>query len=230
MIPRIGYDDNLGFPRDFSETIPCELVAYHELSEMIAAFEEGKLWSFFTPAGTLPYLNQGVILAQARLQPAIQAELVTTKAIAISDLNTQTLGRINPYCTTSFWGALIALMPYFSPGTVLQFKETNGFYDLLQQTALKNVDGAMVWNRILKKFPDEADKVHILLTQKNLPPPILYGQSNEQQTLIEKITHFITKDSQFFFGGFKEPDDLLLDPFIANMKNAKEHFVIRELH
>ncbi|KTD14784.1 hypothetical protein Lgra_0487 [Legionella gratiana] len=229
MSLRIGYDDNLGFPRDFTKAVPCELIAYHQLSKMITAFDKEKLWGIFTPAGTLPYLKQGVILAQACLQPAIQADFVTPKNLSILDLNTQVLGRINPYCTTSFWGLLIALMPHFPKGTILEFKETNGFYDLLEQTTLGNVDGAMVWNRILKKFPDKADKVHVLFTQKNLPPPILYVQSHESQ-LIEKITRFTTQDKQFLFSGFKKPDDLLLGPFIDNMKNVTSHFIIQKSH
>jgi hypothetical protein len=36
---QIGYDDNLGLPKDFATTFHCEIAPYHDLGKMITAFE-----------------------------------------------------------------------------------------------------------------------------------------------------------------------------------------------
>ncbi len=50
-------------------------------------------------------------------------------------------------------------MDFLPQFTVLKFKDTNGFQDMLHKTATKFLDCAMVWDIILKQNPDDANKV-----------------------------------------------------------------------
>lgn len=227
---KIGYDDNLGLPSDFSSSVGCETVAYHELADMITAFKQEEIWGMFMPAGTLPYLEEGEIVAQAifssQHKVVLQSNFVSTKPISMPDLPMLTLGRINPYCTTSFWAPLIHLMRVFPKDTILAFEETTGFQDLLHKTATGKIAAAMIWEFILNRTPGDAKEVHELFYKSDLPTPIIFGRPGEQSKLKEKITHYTTQDSDCFFRGFREPEPKVLEPFIADMKTASEHFQI----
>ena len=104
---KIGYDDNLGLPGDFSEALDCELIAYHDLGNMISAFERKILFAVFVPTGTLPYLSKYEILTQALIGieqiPTLQTKFIALEPIAITEIPNQVIGRVNRYCTTSFW-------------------------------------------------------------------------------------------------------------------------------
>ena len=226
----IGYDDNLGLPKGFSETLGCDVAPYHILTPMLEDFAEGKLSAIFIPSGTLPYVKEYKILSQALLGPEskinLQTNFVTGEPISIEDLPNITIGRVNKYCTTSFWAPLIYLKDFLPKNTIFKFQDTNGFKDMLVKTAEKKIVSSMVWDIFLIQNPNLANKVHQLFTKDDLPCPVLCAKENFPQNLIEKINQFKSNDSQAFFNGFQTPNIPFIQSFLEDIKKASAHFAI----
>lgn len=226
----MGYDDNLGLPDDFSASIGCEIQAYHDLNEMIQAFEQGSLAAMFIPAGTLPYLKNYELLAQSLFGPqqkiVLQTNFVTVKEISISQIPQMKIGRVNQFCTTSFWAPQIYLMQFLPQNTALTFVNTNGFPDMLHKTAEEIVDCSMVWDIIMQQHPEDTDKVHELFHLANLPSPVIVGPVGGGAGVKEKLDRYISQDSRSFFRGFKAPDLGAIGEFLLAIKKAEQHFKI----
>lgn len=225
---KFGYDDNLGLPADFAEKAGCQLAAYHNLEELIRAFESGKLDAIFIPAGTLPYLQHYEIAAQAILgaekNQTLKSTVVSTHHITASDIPTLTLGAINPYCTSSYWAPMIYLMHHLPAGTKISFAYAKGFFDLLQQTAQKKMDCAMVWDVILKLKPDDAKQVQEYFSLDNLPTPVIIAKSGV--TLPSSMINYVSHDPHFFFAGFKAPELENINHFLGEVERARGYFVV----
>lgn len=227
----LGFDDNLGLPLVFLEQSNLKTKPYHDLSSMLSDFKNEVTQLIFTPAGTLPYINRYYeLIAQASFRLGdtnrITAHLVTAGEISLSDVTESKIGRINPYCTTSFWGLLIYLLDKTKKGTTIDFIETNGFQDLLIKTANKEVDVAMVWDIVSDTNPDVAKKTHSLGIKHDLPTPVIIANTPIPESLINKITHFksATDVENLFFNGFMEVDLDLLSGFREQMALAATHF------
>lgn len=225
----IGFDDNLGLPQDFADKINLKTRSYHDLTRMLQDFESDSLSLAFIPAGTLPYLSVDFnIVAQASfgLEYAnrLRSKLVTAKDLTLTDLVRSKLGRVNQYCTTSFWAPLIYFMGRSKQGTSIDFIDTNGFQDLLIKAADQKIDGAMVWDLILENNPDATNKVHELGTKDDLPTPIIITKSNFPDTLKNKIISFKSHDKNSFFNGFTAVDLDLINDFREQMILASKHF------
>lgn len=230
---KIGYDDNLGLPEDFAAYMGCEIVAHHDLAHLLQAFNQKQLDAIFVPCGTLLALNNAdyKIISQSILAITnglhLITEFVTTKSIEINQLMHFVIGRVNAYCTTSFWGPLIYLMKELPKDTELQFENTNGFQDLLDKTATGKVDCAMVWKLFMRNNPQEAAKLHQLFAEEDLPTPVMLANYQFTQPLIEKLNQFKTTDKKAFFNGFQVPDMNNIQRFIKNMEVAKAYFRIK---
>lgn len=227
---KIGYDDNLGLPNDFADTIGCNLVAYHDIGKMIAALENQTLAAIFIHAGTLPYLKNCKIVAQSLYGPlgqlTLQSNFVSASSISISNINHLVLGRVNEYCTTSFWAPLIYLMKILPQHTTLTFKNTNGFKDMLHKTAGKKLDCSMVWDIILKQNPQDTAKVHELFHKNDLPTPIIVTQTDLPDDIRQKLINFRSTDHHSFFIGFQKPNLIAINQFIAAMQKTTNYFTV----
>lgn len=95
----VGYDDNLGLPNDFITTMDCNIQPYHDLGEMLQAFDTNDLAAIFIPSGTLPYVKNFQILAQALMgsenKKLMQSNFVSTENISTSDIPNLSIGRVN---------------------------------------------------------------------------------------------------------------------------------------
>lgn len=226
----IGYDDNLGLPSDFRLAIGCDIISYHNLAEMIKDFNEQKLLGIFIPSGTLPYLDNYEIISQATFgsnhKLTLQTNFVSTKNLSLLNIKTSTIGRVNKYCTTSFWAPLIYLMDFIPKHTLLKFEDTNGFQDLLFKTAEGQIDCSMVWDIILQENPDAANKVHQLFNKNDLPTPVLIGRPGFPSNIKEKINHFKTTDIKAFFNGFQPADIRGINQFQQAIQKSIQYFNI----
>ena len=224
---KFGYDDNLGLPADFAEKVGCEIVAYHELDELIRAFTNGDLDAIFTPAGSLPYLQHYEIAAQATLgvdkKQMMKSTLVSTQTITTNDIPTLTLGAINPYCTSSYWAPMIYLMNHLPAGTTLTFKFADSFTDLLHQTAQNKIDCAMVWDDILQLKPDDAKQVQEYFSLDDLPTPVIVVRPGVM--LPGSMINYVSSDKEFLFAGFKAPGLENINNFLQVVNAARKHFV-----
>lgn len=225
---RIGYDDNLGLPADFSEKIDCEITPYHELGNLVSAFENDNLDAIFIPVGTIPYIKNADIVAQSLFSHekklTLQSNFVSTKAITVTDIPKLRLGCVNQYCTTSYWAPMIYLMNFLPIGTMLTYQFTNGFVDLLHQTVEKKIDGAMVWDIILKEQQEDASQVKEFFSLSHLPTPVIVAKSGT--SIPTELTTFISDDDQAFFTGFKSPNMESIHYFLEAVDHALQHFKI----
>ncbi len=226
----IGYDDNLGLANDFQTAIGCKVVPYHNLTLMLEDFEKEKLAAIFLPAGTLPYIKEYTILSQAFFGPqnktTLQTNFVTTQSIKIDDISKHTLGRVNQYCTTSYWAPMIYLMNVLPKDTHLKFQDTNGFPDLLHKTAQDQIACCMIWDIIMQQHPQDSKKVHELFYLDNLPSPVLISKSKFPSDITHKINQFKSKDVKAFFPGFQQPDIKSINQFLNDIQKAREFFNI----
>jgi hypothetical protein len=222
-----GFDDNLGLPNDFIGKINLKIRSYHELGTMVKDFEQGQLSMIFLPVGTLPYVKGNyTIIAQASIgqerKNTIKTKLVTAKNLKLVDIARVFLGRVNPYCTTSFWAPLIYLMHQGVAKGSIRFIDTNGFEDMLAKTAKQKIDAAMVWDVILEKYPQY--KVQELASIDNLPTPVIIAQQEIPAVLQEKVTRFCSDDKTSFFNGFTKPNLTLIHNFKDQMALAESYF------
>ena len=228
---KIGYDDNLGLPADFTQQIECEIVSYHNLQPMLDAFADKVLDAIFTPAGSLPYVKSYELLAQSILSIdhgiSLTSKLVTTKNINVSKIMDFTIGRVNQYCTTSYWAPLIYLMDFIPEGSKLNFVDTNGFVDMLDKTANGAIDCAMVWEIILKQDPQSAAKVHELGSLSNLPSPVIICGADFPASTKEKICHFNSTDKKAFFSGFQNVNVESVNQYTDNIAKAIQFYNIK---
>lgn len=225
----LGFDDNLGIPADFARRISLKVKPYHHLSQMVSDFEKELLELIFIPVGVLPYLDKPYqIIAQASISKKnmtrLSASFVTTKNLTLAESIHFTIGRINPYCTTSFWGLLIALMPYVRKGASLRFLETDGFQDLFDKVASQAIDSGMIWDVILKKNENSNVKLHHLLTNNELPTPIIVSRSSLSSRVQHELSHFKSIDTPLFFNGFTTPNLDFINYFQQQMVLAHCHF------
>jgi hypothetical protein len=226
-----GFDDNLGLPADFIGKTHLKTKSYHDIGSMVADFEAGKLTLMFIPAGTLLYIHTDYrLVAQASIGPdhknRIKAKLVTAKNLKLADIRETALGRVNPYCTTSFWSAFIYLLRQSANGGPVRFVDTDSFEDMLGKTAEQQIDASLVWDVILNKYPAYAAKVHELALVEDLPTPVIIASEALPSALEESICHFQSADKGCFFNGFTKPDIPLINEFKENMRLANQHFNI----
>ncbi|MDP1602592.1 MAG: hypothetical protein Q8M03_04940 [Legionella sp.] len=226
----LGYDDNLGLPDDFI-TIPLKTKAYHDIKQLLHDFETNKLPLVFVPAGTLPYLTSYSMIAQATfgLQQALHltSVLVNKKKMSLSEIVSSQFGRVNQYCTTSFWAPLIYFMEKSVSTNFINFIDTKGFQDLLFKVADQSIDTAMVWDIILQDNPEATQRVEELGSKNDLPTPLILSKLPIAETLKNSIINFKSSDKKSFFNGFKAVDVDLINNFRERIMSAIKHFHLK---
>lgn len=226
----LGYDINLGLPEDFNKKINASTKGYQDLTTMVDDFNARRLDFIFIPVGTLPYLNDYQIVSQAIFFSTglteLTSQFITTKDINIDNVAQNTLGRVNKYCTTSYWAPMIYLMHYLPKKTVLHFQDTNGFKDLLIKTVKQEVAACMLWKIIIRQNVKLAEKAHTLFQLNSLTTPIIIANKNNHfpKKFREKINHFKTDDANSYFSGFTQPNSKSIRNFLAQIQMAVEHF------
>jgi hypothetical protein len=151
-------------------------------------------------------------------------QLVTAKKISLPQALASKLGRVNCYCTTSFWAPLIYIMCHFANDNSVQFINTNSFQDMLFKVADQKIDSAMVWDSVLQEHPQAAGKVEALAVQDDLPTPIIIANRNIPEDLKGTLTHFKSNDKNSYFSGYIVPDLNLINHFKHQMMQANKHF------
>ncbi len=210
---------------------PC-----HELGELLSSFEKGHLQAAFVPVGTLPYItSEYEIVAQATLgscQTGLKSKLVVRSDEQEAQAATASLrlGRINQYCTTSYWAPMISLMHEPTLGTRLEFIDTNGFDDLLESVIDGRSQGAMVWDAVLRKHPDWEGQLHVRFDRKELPAPIVIVRGRANLEARAKLSPLLQSNGQdrdnLYFNGLVEPDRQQIAAFKEEMSAARKYFTV----
>lgn len=227
----LGYDDNLGLAQNFVKEIGWQIKPYHHLEKMVKDFEQERLSCLFLPVGTLLELKKDYrIIAQATFGPtnthSLTAVLTSAKHHILPPLSNIHFGRINPYCTTSFWALLIYLMNLTPPKSKILFTEVEGFQDLLKKTINKTVDAAMIWDNVLATHIDDTKPVFKLDKITHLPTPVIIAQPTLPISLNQQLIHYQSNDRNSYFNGFAKVDIQLVNSFLANMKLAAQYFTL----
>lgn len=228
----LGYDSNLGLPQEFTQKTNIKTKSYEDLRLLLEDFEENQLGFVFIPAGTLPYIRGNYhILAQATLgserQNRLTSKLVINKNCASFNPATAKLGRVNPYCTTSFWAPLIYFMQQSEPKETLHFVDTQGFQDMLNKVADQTLEAAMVWDVILADNPGAAEKVNILGELNTLPAPVVISHLDVIDNFKNPFTSLVFQDKKSFFNGFGMADRHSLDYFLSQIKEVVHYFKLK---
>ena len=244
---RFAIDDNLGIPQGFLEGLvkagkmagtleDCELVSFHDLSAMVVAFEQGEVAAMFAPAGTLPYLvAEPEILAEATFGPehitALRSELVMRASdtpAEVAEVARRKLGRVNAYCTTSYWAPMVSLGE--AAPAQWDFYEAASFDDMLFSVVDGRSDAAMVWDAVLARNPEAAAKVRIIAQYSELPTPVILGNAwlmvPMRETLREFAVSFRSPHSEGYFNGFTAPDQVRIERFREGMSRARRKFSV----
>lgn len=238
---RFGFDDNLGLPKNFAEALDCEVFPYHELEDLLEAFTQNKLDALFIPVGTLPYMkNDYSIVAEVtfgeKQGKVLESDFIVksnNNIHSIEDVISATLGRVNKFCTTSFWAPQIYLYDKTPEKTKLSFKNTNGFQDMLLAVNNGRVDAAMEWSIFLDKNPEIASSMRIVFSLSTLPTPMVIIKNtfpeNQKEIFSKKLLSFKTNDDSSFFTHFVKPNSNAISDFLTKIKNAQNHFVLNIL-
>lgn len=233
---KFGCDDNLGLPEGFAEQVGVEIVMEHELDTLVNAFVKNELPVMLIPVGTLPYIKADYdIIAQTTFGPQNIKTLTSIFIVpknspvnSIESVASLKLGRVNQFCTTSFWAPMIALLDQTQPGTHLDFHNTKGFPDLLSAVNDGRVEGAMLWDIILKQHSEAASHTMEVFRLDTLPAPIIIANKtvseSDKKQLREKILAYKTSQSKAFFTHFETPDHQAILNFQQKMQTCIAHF------
>lgn len=236
VLMKLGFDDNLGLPEGFDVAIGVEAVPAHELDTLLNGLEQEEFSAVFVPVGTLPYIKGDYeILVQSVFAPTHLKTLTTVFVVPQSNTETSIesasslrLGRVNKFCTTSFWGPMVFLLDKTSPGTFLNFHDTKSFKDMLLAVNDGRVEGAMEWDIILQQNPDMASKTRELFRLGNLPAPVILVNNSlsvaEKQSLKMKMISYKTHHSKAFYTSFEEVNYSGISDFQEKMKACTQHF------
>lgn len=233
---KLAFDDNLGLPEGFAQRLGFELVSFHDVGAMIAAFESGEAGAIFAPCGALPYLKKPYeVLAQATFgsDRALRMQsrfVVRDDSKANADVFTH--GRIacvNVYCTTSYWAPVIARVDAVPPGAPVTFGTAAGFADMLHSVVDGRSEAAMTWDAVLAQHPDDAGRVRELFRIGGLPAPaILAGASLDPADRDRLSSALAAYDAAgpWFFTGFSAPDTTAIRDFDQTSRRAIVHYRI----
>lgn len=225
----LGFDVNLGFPKDFSTMLDINVKVYQSISDIIKDLENGSLALAFIPMGTMPYLNKDYrVIAQSTLgtthQQRLTSKLITATNLSMTELLSNKIGRVNQYCTTSFWAPSIYLMDKLHYAGPVSFVNALSFEDLLFKIADQKILSGMMWDVIMQQNPDAANKVHELGEEDNLPAPVIVTKLMLDKNLEQQLTNFNSTDKNSIFNGFAKADTKLIDNFQQKMLAAAKHF------
>lgn len=231
---KFAFDDNLGLPGDFAQRLGCELVSFHELDQMLSAFAGGDVDAMFAPCGALPYINAPYdIIAQATFGPArghVMSSLFRIPSGAAGDESLFLRGRIacvNPYCTTSYWAPMIALLERTPEGSPVNFFSAAGFDDMLFAAVDGRADGAMVWTAVADKHPDAAAKTRVLFQIDGLPTPVILARPSldtaQKQRMRDTLASYQAADGGFF-NGFSAPEVSMVEQFHRQCVASQQHY------
>lgn len=227
---RIGYDNNLGIPSDFTKAFPCDLVKYDDLAQLIDHFEKKSLEAAFLPVGALPYMKNYSIISQALYSSEnlsiLTSDFVTTKDINLNNMMNFTLGRVNQFCTTSYWAPLIYLMRLLPQNTRLQFEDASSLHDLLFKTANGVIDGSTLWDILLTQNPEPAAKLKKIFSVTELPTPIIIAQEHWDIEISSQLNQFTSDDKQALFPAFRHPNIRMINHFLSEIDVACDFFNI----
>jgi hypothetical protein len=244
---RIAYDDNLGLPEGFLDDlnnsfngdskIHFQVEAFHDIGEMIKAFDRREIALAFLPAGSLPYLrsNYGV-LAEASFgafrSEALSSILRTRLAdsrISLEELSSRRLGCVNHYCTTSYWAPMILLSANVStPRPTIDFVQLDGFDDMIAAVVDGRIDGAMIWEAVMEHHPEFAGVLSKGVGINHLPAPLLIGNElleEETSTGVKLLTaNYQSTKWHGYFKALKASDIARLQRFEEGVIHAKKVF------
>lgn len=231
---KFAFDDNLGLPADFARRLGCELVSFHELDQMLSAFANGDVDAMFAPCGALPYIAEPYdIIAQATFGPArghVMSSLFRVPSGAASGESVFLDGRIacvNPYCTTSYWAPMIALLDRTPEHSAVNFLSAAGFDDMLIAATDGRADGAMVWTAVADKHPDAVAKTRVLFQADGLPTPVILARQSldaaQKQGMREALAAYEAAGGGFF-NGFSAPEVQAVEAFHRRCVAAQQHY------
>lgn len=231
---RLGFDDNLGIPASVGSTDGIELVSFHDIAALVAAFAAGEVGAIFAPAGALLALEdvEHEVLSQARVagRTAMESRLVVRadeRCGSAADAAELSMGCINEFCTTSYWAPMITLLDTTPVGTALHLQRVAGFDDLLESVAGGRTEVAMVWDQVLSRHPDEATGLRAVAARTDLPAPLVFGRADlspaDRARVADAFAGAVAGPTAFF-DGFGPPDDELVDAFATNMAAVRAHF------
>ena len=244
---RITYDDNLGLPQGFVDDlngflkgdskIHFQAEAFHDIGEMIKAFEHRETAMAFMPAGCLPYLRSThAILAEASFGPfrseSLHSILRTRCAdsrMTLAELSSRRIGCVNRYCTTSYWAPMILLASAdLSPIPAPDFVQLDGFDDMITSVVDGRVDGAMIWDAVSEHHPEFDRVLGKGVGINDLPAPLLIGNELLEEKTREGVrlltANYHNADWDGYFKALKTPDLARLQLFEEGVMHAQKVF------
>ncbi len=246
---RLAIDDNLGLPAGFRDGLAgvvraggfyaeVELISFHDIGAMVRAFDNEEVELAFLPGGTLLDLaTTPKFIAQATFgaehTTMLKSALVMRAAeppATVAELARRKLGRVNCFCTTSYWCPMLMLDDGLAAQRPpkLDFYEAASFDDMLLSVIDGRADAAMVWDAVLARNPDALPKIRQIATYSNLPTPPVIANNLLNGAALDAVTAYTTRfqseHPSGFFNGFTTPDLAGLNHFRQAMAQARQTF------
>jgi ABC-type phosphate/phosphonate transport system substrate-binding protein len=230
----LAYDGNLGLPDSVMADLSIAPVAFRDVAGMVAAFCDGDADACFASAAVDcsfgGVAHQRVAQATVAGAPALRSTLLV-RHDATSEVPAQLvdgwIGCIDAFCTTSYWAPMITLLDETRPGTALAFRRSRGFDDLLGAVIEGRTEAAMVWDRVLDRYPGAAARTRALAVSDPLPAPLLYARADLAPRATDTLRRaFLAARAGrgSWFDGFREPDHGLVETFGRSAGAVRRHF------
>ena len=232
-----AHDVNLGFPtnnprwQEFFAAHNCTPVAYADLARLTQDLKTAKLTAAFLPAANDYFLREaatyhGIATALSGKSGAATASslLVVPRALPVTDISQlqgKRLGRINGYCTTSYFAAAILLQRH-------GYSIKNFFSEILNVGAWQKqidaviagiVDATMVDEDTWLAQPGNAVLTRVLDRVDQLPGPIVIARSDAPELFLVGLkTQLLSepRNPDALFSGFVDYEEATDRQFVSD--------------
>lgn len=242
---RFIHDSNLGFPigqdtwQDFFTQGQCNVFSTNNIESISQNLENDSNIFAYIPVVCLYQVRKiqeihGLVSATTGKigSPTTSSVLIVKRGSNIKDLSGlrgKTYGRINQYCTSSYFAPAIHLSDngfHFQDffGTVQNIPVSPGnWQNQIDQVISGAIDATMVDENTWLNNPKNAKETEIIGRVDGLPCPIIVDKSIRTAPFLESFKGMLlasSRDTSVMFSGFIPYDEDSVDVFFKRISNA----------
>jgi len=231
-----AHDINLNFPAfdpswsDFFGESQCTPRAYFDLKRLTDDLLAGKPTAAYLPAANDYFLRadksyRGIASALtgngAQSLTSLLVVNSTSPITTLAELKGKRLGRINGYCTTSYFAAAIFLQRhgFFINDFFAEIRDVGARQKQIDAVLAGTVDATMVDADTYASLPENAAKTRVLGEVDQLPTPVVIARSDAPASFVDELKQNLLsepRDEDELFSGFIDYEETIDERFFSD--------------
>lgn len=224
-----AHDINLNFPAfdptwsDFFRANQCRERAYFDLKRLTDDLLAGTFTAAYLPAANDYFLRddksyQGIASALtgngAKTMSSLLVVSQTSPITSLDELKGKRLGRINGYCTTSYFAAAIFLQRHGHSikDFFAEIRDVGAWQKQIDAVVAGTVDATMVSADIWANLPENAATTRVLGEVDQLPTPVVIVRKDAPASFADDLKqHLLSepRNEDELFSGFVDYDEAI---------------------